>query len=138
MSLGEKVDEYSFNYLVIDDVPSPKSLFQMIASGRLDYGIFYRSTGKKEVEKYNLTSTIESLPKVVATEGLSIAFSKNSQCQTHITLLNNEIKKMAILNLSLSIIIQRLLLRKWRGTNEKISSSFNIVYLNRFENSQCG
>jgi polar amino acid transport system substrate-binding protein len=94
MSLGEKADEYSFNYLVIDDVPSPKSLFQMIASGRLDYGIFYGSTGKQEVEKYNLTSTIEILPTAVATEGLYIAFSKKSQCQTHITLLNNEIKKM--------------------------------------------
>jgi polar amino acid transport system substrate-binding protein len=94
MSLGEKADEYSFNYLVIDDVPSPKSLFQMIESGRLDYGIFYGSTGKQEVEKYNLTSTIEILPRAVATEGLYIAFSKNSQCQSQITLLNNEIKKM--------------------------------------------
>jgi polar amino acid transport system substrate-binding protein len=94
MSLGEKADEYSFNNLVIDDVPSPKSLFQMVASGRLDYGIFYGSTGKQEVEKYNLTSTIEILPRAVATEGLYIAFSKNSQCQSHINLLNNEIKNM--------------------------------------------
>jgi polar amino acid transport system substrate-binding protein len=94
MSLGEKADEYSFNNLVIDDVPSPKSLFQMVASGRLEYGIFYGSTGKQEIEKYNLTSTIEILPGAVATEGLYIAFSKNSQCQSQITLLNNEIKKM--------------------------------------------
>jgi polar amino acid transport system substrate-binding protein len=94
MSLGEKADEYSFNNLVIDDVPSPESLFQMVASGRLDYGIFYGSTGKQEVEKYNLTSIIEILPMAVATEGLYVAFSKNSQCQSQITLLNNEIKKM--------------------------------------------
>jgi polar amino acid transport system substrate-binding protein len=94
MSLGEKADEYSFNNLVIDDVPSPKSLFQMIESGRLEYGIFYGSTGKQEIEKYNLTSTIQILPTAVATEGLYIAFSKNSQCQSQITLLNNEIKKM--------------------------------------------
>jgi polar amino acid transport system substrate-binding protein len=94
MSLGEKADEYSFNNLIIDDVPSPKSLFQMVASGRLEYGIFYWSTGKQEVEKYNLTSIIEILPTAVATEGLYVAFSKNSQCQSQITLLNNEIQKM--------------------------------------------
>lgn len=94
MSLGEKADNYSFNNLIIDDVPSPKSLFQMVASGRLDYGIFYWSSGKREVEKYHLTSTIEILPTAVATEGLYIAFSKNSQCQSQITLLNNEIKTM--------------------------------------------
>jgi polar amino acid transport system substrate-binding protein len=94
MSLGEKADEYAFNNLVLDDVPSPKSLFQMIESGRLEYGIFYWSTGKQEIEKYNLTSTIEILPTAVATEGLYIAFSKNSQCQSQITLLNNEINQM--------------------------------------------
>ena len=94
MSLGQEADIYSFNNLVIDDVPSPKSLFQMVESGRLDYGIFYWSTGIQEIEKYNFSDTIDILPAAVSTEGLYIAFSKNSECQQQITLINNEIKKM--------------------------------------------
>lgn len=94
MSLGQEADEYAFENLVIDDVPSPKSLFQMVASGRLDYGIFYWSTGKQEVSKRNLTSVIEILPNAVSKEGLYIAFSKNSRCQSEISLLNDEIERM--------------------------------------------
>lgn len=94
MSLGQEADEYAFNHLVIDDAPSPKSLFQMVASGRLDYGIFYWSTGLKEVKKRNLTNIIDILPTPVSKEGLYIAFSKNSLCQSQIVLLNNEIERM--------------------------------------------
>jgi polar amino acid transport system substrate-binding protein len=94
MSLGQKADNYAFNNLVIDDLPSPKSLFQMVESGRVDYGIFYWSTGMQEIERYNLSSIIEVLPTALATEGLYIAFSKSSLCQSQITLLNNEIQKM--------------------------------------------
>ncbi len=94
MSLGQKADIYSFNNLILDDVPSPKSLFKMVASGRLEYGIFYWSTGRQELERHNLSSTLDILPVAVATEDLYIAFSKNSRCQSQITLLNNEIRKM--------------------------------------------
>lgn len=94
MSLGQEADDYAFNHLVIDDAPSPKSLFQMVASGRLDYGIFYWSTGMQEVERNGLTDIIEVLPNAVSKEGLYIAYSKNSRCQDKITRLNNEIEKM--------------------------------------------
>jgi polar amino acid transport system substrate-binding protein len=94
MSLGQEADNYSFNNLVFYDVPSPKHLFQMVESERLDFGVFYWSTGLQEIEKYNLTSMIDVLPTPIATEGLYIAFSKSSRCQSQITLLNNEIQKM--------------------------------------------
>lgn len=94
MSLGQEADDYAFNHLVIDDVPSPKSLFQMVASGRLDFGIFYWSTGIQEIERNGLTHIIEALPSAVSKEGLYIAYSKNSRCQDKITRLNNEIEKM--------------------------------------------
>ena len=94
MSLGEEADNYAFDHLVIDDLPSPLSLLKMIESGRIDYGIFYWSTGKQEIQRYGLDSTIDILPTAIATEGLYIAFSKNSSCQSQIELLNNEIKKM--------------------------------------------
>jgi len=94
MSLGQEADDYAFNHLVIDDAPSPKSLFQMVASGRLDYGIFYWSTGKKEIDRHKLKDIIEILPSAVSKEGLYIAYSKNSNCQSQITSLNNEILRM--------------------------------------------
>lgn len=94
MSLGQEADKYAFDNLVVDDAPSPKSLFQMVASGRLDYGIFYWSTGKKEVNKRNLSAIIDILPTPVSKEGLYIAFSKNSPCQHQIESVNNEIRRM--------------------------------------------
>lgn len=94
MSLGQEADNYSFNNLILDDVPSPKSLFKMIASERLEYGIFYWATGRQELKRNNLSSTLDILPVAVATENLYMAFSKNSRCQPQITLLNNEIQKM--------------------------------------------
>ncbi len=94
MSLGQEADDYAFNHLVIDDTPSPKTLFQMVASGRLDYGIFYWSTGKKEIERHKLKDIIEVLPSALSKEGLYIAYSKNSKCQSQISLLNNEIQQM--------------------------------------------
>lgn len=94
MSLGQEAEDYAFENLIIDDVPSPKSLFQMVAGGRLDYGIFYWSTGKQEIEKNNLSSIIDILPYALSKEGLYIAFSKNSQCQAKISQLNNEIQRM--------------------------------------------
>ncbi len=94
MSLGQEADDYAFNHLVIDDVPSPHSLFQMVASGRLDYGIFYWSTGKQELIRSGLSHIIDVLPNALSKEGLYIAFSKNSQCQKEISLLNDEIQRM--------------------------------------------
>ncbi|MEH6447794.1 MAG: transporter substrate-binding domain-containing protein [Oleispira sp.] len=94
MSLGQEADNYSFNNLVLDDVPSPKSLFKMVASKRLEYGIFYGSTGRQELERDNLSAILDILPVAVATEDLFMAYSKRSQCQRQITLLNNEIQKM--------------------------------------------
>ncbi|GEM_PF-1857579 len=94
MSLGQAADDYAFNNLVIDDAPSPKNVFQMVASGRLDYGVFYWTTGLIEVERNNLTAIVEALPNAVSKEGLYIAYSKNSHCQDEIAQLNDEINRM--------------------------------------------
>jgi polar amino acid transport system substrate-binding protein len=94
MSLGQKADDFAFDNLVIDDTPSPKTLLQLVASGRLDYGIFYLATGKQEIKRNHLSSRVKILPHPVSKEGLYIAYSKNSQCQQQISKLNDEIHRM--------------------------------------------
>lgn len=94
MRLDKDAEDYAFENLVIDDVPSPNSLIKMVASGRLDYGIFYWLTGKQEIKRNNLSEEIAILPNPISKEGLYIAYSKNSLCQIEISKLNDEIQKM--------------------------------------------
>jgi len=94
MSLGQKADEYAFSHLVINDVPDPKSLLKMVATGRIDFGIFYASAGRKELKRNKLEEKIVLLDGSVSREGLFIAYSKSSKCQGEIEQLNQQIIKM--------------------------------------------
>lgn len=94
MSLGQSVDEYAFNNLILTDISTSTSLFKMIATGRLDYGIFYWISGLKEIDNNNLAEQLEALPILVSKEGLYIAYSKKSRCQKQIDLLDSEVEKM--------------------------------------------
>ena len=94
MSLGQKADEYAFSHLVINDVPDPKSLLKMVATGRVDFGIFYASTGRKELQRNKLEEKIVLLDGSVSREGLFIAYSKTSKCQDQIALLDQQIIEM--------------------------------------------
>lgn len=94
MSLGQSVDSYAFEHLVIEDTTNASSLFKMIAAKRVDYGIFYLHSGLSELKKLKLDKTIVTLPKALTKEALYVAFSKESECQPQITQLSQEIDKM--------------------------------------------
>ncbi len=94
MSLGQKADEYAFSHLVINDVPDPKSLLKMVATGRIDFGIFYASAGRKELKRNKLEEKIVLLDGSVSREGLFIAYSKTSKCQDQIARLDQQIIEM--------------------------------------------
>lgn len=94
MSLGQKADDYAFSHLVINDVPEPRSLLKMVATGRIDFGIFYASAGMRELKRNKLEKKIVILDKSVSLEGLYIAYSKTSRCQPKIETLNQEIMAM--------------------------------------------
>lgn len=94
MSLGQKADDYAFSHLVIDDVPDPTSLLKMVATGRVDFGIFYADAGMRELKQNKLNKEIVMLDGSVSREGLYIAYSKSSKCQTKIEKLNQEIITM--------------------------------------------
>lgn len=94
MSLGQKADDYAFSNLVITDVSEPRSLLKMVDTGRVDFGIFYASTGMRELRRNKLEEKVVILDKPVSLEGLHIAYSKSSRCQTEIERLNKEIITM--------------------------------------------
>lgn len=91
MSLGQNVDDFAFTNLVINDVPDPSSLMKMIATKRVDYGIFYSSAGARELKRIMLDDEIVQLDHVVSKEGVYVAYSKSSECQIEIQQLNKEI-----------------------------------------------
>lgn len=94
MSLGQSVDDFAFSHLVINDVPDPTSLMKMIATKRVDYGIFYSSAGARELKRIKQDNNIVQLETVVSKEGVYVAYSKSSNCQKEISLLDKEITLM--------------------------------------------
>ena len=94
MSLGQDLDNYAFEKLVIEDATNTSSLFKMVAAKRVDYGIFYLHSGLSELKKLHLDKILVALPKPLTREALYVAFSKESECQPQIQKLNQEIDKM--------------------------------------------
>ena len=118
MSLGQTADEYAFSHLVINDVPDPKSLLKMVATGRIDFGIFYASAGRKELQRNKLEGKIVLLDGSVSREGLFIAYSKSSKCQDQIELLDQQIIKMTQ-DGSINKIIEKYYANKIELSEEK-------------------
>jgi len=118
MSLGQTADEYAFSHLVINDVPDPKSLLKMVATGRIDFGIFYASAGRKELQRNKLEGKIVLLDGSVSREGLFIAYSKSSNCQDQIELLDQQIIKMTQ-DGSINKIIEKYYANKIELSEEK-------------------
>jgi len=94
MSLGEKLDAYAFDHLVIDKVNSASSLFKMVAINRVDYGISFKDFGLKQIEALGLSNNIVMLDTPLSTVNLHVAFSKTSDCQPQIKALKLEIDRM--------------------------------------------
>jgi len=94
MSLGQNVDNYAFENLIIEDATDTSSLFKMVAAERVDYGIFYLHSGLSELRKLQLDKALVALPKPLTREALYVAFSKKSECQPQIQVLSQEIEIM--------------------------------------------
>nr|WP_285903166.1 transporter substrate-binding domain-containing protein [Alkalimarinus sediminis] len=94
MSLGQEIDEYAFENLVIDEVTDTDSLFKMIAAKRVDYGIFYLESGFSELQKLKLDQSLVALPYPLTQQPLYVAFSKQSRCPSAIQQLIKEIDLM--------------------------------------------
>jgi len=94
MSLGQNIDDYAFENLVIHDATNTSSLFKMVAAKRVEYGIFYLHSGVSELKKLKLDQTLVALPKPLTREALYVAFSKESKCQPQIQQFSQEIDLM--------------------------------------------
>ncbi len=91
MSLGQGIDDYAFENLVVHEATNTNSLFKMVAAKRVEYGIFYLHSGLSELKKLKLDQTLVALPKPLTTEALYVAFSKNQNVSLK---FNNCLKKL--------------------------------------------
>lgn len=94
MSLGQKIDEYAFENLVIEEVTDSDSLFKMVAAKRADYGIFYLQSGTSELEKLKLNQSLMALPYPLTQQPLYIVLSKQSKCPEALQRFSQEIDLM--------------------------------------------
>ncbi|MCG8668710.1 MAG: transporter substrate-binding domain-containing protein [Pseudomonadales bacterium] len=94
MSLGQEMDRYAFDHLILEETTDTSSLFKMVAAGRVDYGIFYLHSGLRELKRIRLKSKLVPLPNPIAKEPIYVAFSKTSNCQAEIQRLSQEIDRM--------------------------------------------
>lgn len=92
MSLGDKVDKFAFENLVIEEKISLASLFKMLAFGRLDYVVMYETAGDQFLQKTNLHHSIVSLDKPLHVIDLHIAATRKSTCKASIKKVLNEIR----------------------------------------------
>ncbi|UZE96027.1 substrate-binding periplasmic protein [Alkalimarinus alittae] len=94
MSLGQELDEYAFENLVIEEVTDTDSLFKMVAAKRVDFGIFYLQSGFDELKRLKLNESLIALPHPLTQQPLYVAFSKKSRCPEAIQHLSAEIDLM--------------------------------------------
>ncbi len=94
LSLGENLDQFAFENLVIEEITDTNSLFKMVAAKRVDYGIFYHYSGLSEIDRLNLGNTLIPLPTPLTQEPLYVAFSRKSRCLEQIQQLSKEIARM--------------------------------------------
>ena len=93
LSLGKKLDDYAFNNLVIEDLSNSNSLFKMLASGRLDYGIFHELSGLNIVNS-SYKDSIVSIDIGLSGQSVHMAYSKVSKCLGHIGKFRAEIERL--------------------------------------------
>ena len=66
----------------------------MVAAKRVDYGIFYLTSGSIELQRLNHDHTLIYLTYTITQQPLYVAFSKKSRCPVAVQQLSREIDLM--------------------------------------------
>ena len=91
MSLGQAFDDYAFDNLVLDDVASPNSMFEMIRNQRLDYGIYYTAAAPRYIEANSEREDIALEAGDFSQLGIFFMFNRQGRCKATVLTLMNEI-----------------------------------------------
>jgi len=94
MSLGQAFDDYAFENLILDDITSPDSLFQMIRNRRLDYGIYYAAAAPRYLEDDAAREDVALEVSNFSELGIFFMFNRKGRCKTVVKTLMAEIARL--------------------------------------------
>ncbi|MCO4787209.1 MAG: transporter substrate-binding domain-containing protein [Marinomonas atlantica] len=81
-SFGQDFDDYAKKHLSLLTVASLEQALSMLDAGRADYVLYERSPGVAYVQHMSLKGLVEAVEPAVSSEGLFLAVSKLSPCNT--------------------------------------------------------
>lgn len=82
-SLGKTFDNYANQHLKIERVRSITQAFKMLASQRVDYVSYEEQPGIAISQTMDInTNNLQMLPYLISSEGIYIAISKHSKCNS--------------------------------------------------------
>lgn len=93
-SLGDQVDNFAFNHLVIEEKLSLKSLFKMLEYGRLDYVVVYEQAAIQYISENELSDKVMALEKPIYETNVHIAATRHRHCSSDIDNILAEIKSL--------------------------------------------
>lgn len=81
-SFGQRFDQYARDQLNLLKVASLEQAFFMLTAGRSDYVLYEQSPGHAYAERLGITGKVVSIEPPISSEGLFLAISKQSSCNT--------------------------------------------------------
>lgn len=95
-SFGQSFDAYAKQKLNLLSVASVEQAFSMLDAGRADYVLYERSPGLAYIDNLEMTDQVVSVEPAISSEGLFLALSKNSACNTEALKqrINDALKEM--------------------------------------------
>ena len=81
-SFGPDFDLYARQYLKLERVRSIEQAFMMMRAERVDYVLYEELRGKEKLRKFGMLGLFSMLDRPLTRQGLFLAFSKKSPCNT--------------------------------------------------------
>ena len=81
-SFGQSFDDFAQNHLNILTVASLPQAFKMLAANRVDYVLYEKNPGAAYIAMLDLGDEIVPVEPSISSEGLYLAMSKDSPCNT--------------------------------------------------------
>jgi len=81
-SFGSDFDLYARQYLKLERVRSIEQDFMMMRADRVDYVLYEELRGREKLKKYGMLGLFSMLDTPLTRQGLFLAFSKRSPCNT--------------------------------------------------------
>lgn len=92
MSLGEELNKFVLEELIVDETRSLESVFKMTQYGRVDYAIAYEKAGLRYVDKLGLSPVIKSHNISLSSDSIHIMVAKNNACLENMNAIFKQIE----------------------------------------------